>query len=373
MKRLKLDISDIAPSSHAGQLVSMLSRASTERIAMSEDKDLSQQAQELSRRGASKGGHARAERLSSEERSNIASSAAQARWGTGVAQATHAGELQIGDTLVTCAVLDGGIRVINQGTMLVALGRNRRPKGGDAGTILFAANLQPYIPETLREIIDEPIQYRTPTGTRALGYPATVLPEICEIYLEARNDGVLLKSQERAAHAAEILVRGLARIGIIALVDEATGYQEVRARQELQKILEAYVQTEFRPWIKTFPDDFFKEIYRLQGWEYRPGTSKRTPYVGKLVNKYVYEQLPPGVLEELREINPRQANGYRRRKHHQHLTADTGNSHLDRQISHVTMLLRIAKNRHEFEDLFERAFPPLQPRLPLEIDYDKQG
>jgi len=65
------------------------------------------------------------------------------------------------------------------------------------------------------------------------------------------------------------LIRGLARVGIIALVDEATGYQEVRARQELQRILEAYVQAELRPWIKTFPDEFFKEIYRLQGWEIR--------------------------------------------------------------------------------------------------------
>jgi hypothetical protein len=348
----------------------MLSRASMECDCVSESEDLSKSAQDLSRKGASRGGHTRAERLTPEQRSDIASAAAQARWGTTIAQATHAGELQIGDTVVACAVLDGGIRVINQGALLVALGRNRKPKGGDAGTILFAANLQPYISNTLREVVDEPISYKTPNGIRALGYPATVLPEICEIYLEARNDGVLLKSQERAAYAAEILVRGLARIGIIALVDEATGYQEVRARQELQKILEAYVQAEFRPWIKVFPDDFFKEIYRLQGWEYRPGTSKRTPYVGKLVNKYIYEQLPPGVLDELRRVNPKRSNGYRRHKHHQHLTATTGNDHLDRQISHVVMLLRISRNRHEFEDLFERAFPPLQPRLPLEINYD---
>lgn len=115
---------------------------------------------------------------------------------------------------------------------------------------------------------------------------------VCEVYLDARTEGVLLHNQRVAAQAAEVLIRGLARVGIIALVDEATGYQEVRARQELQKILEAYVAAEFRPWVKTFPDEFFRQIYRLQGWEFRPGTSKRTPMVGKLIKHYIYEQLP---------------------------------------------------------------------------------
>ncbi len=254
--------------------------------------------------------------------------------------------------------------------MLTALGRNRRPRGGDAGTVLFAQNLRPFISPDLSRTLAEPISYTTPTGARALGYPAEILPAVCEVYLDARAENRLLPSQEPAANAAYILLRGLARVGIAALIDEATGYQEVRARQELQRILEAYVTAEFRPWIKTFPDEFFREIYRLQGWEYRPGTSKRTPYVGKLVNKYVYEQLAPGVHDELRRLNPRTPKGYRAHKHFQFLTADTGNTHLDRQISTVTTLMRIAKDQREFEDLFERAFPPAQARLPLIIEAD---
>lgn len=333
------------------------------------DQDLSHQAQELSRKGASRGGRARAERLPAEERAEIARNAAHARWGVKILPATHTGNLQIGDDLmVACAVVEGGTRVINQSTMLTALGRSSRPKSNDAGTVLFASNLQPYISERLSAVLRSPLEYRNPNGSRSLGYPAEILPEVCDVYLRARKNGVLLSTQLPAAEAAEILVRGLARVGIIALVDEATGYQEVRARHELQLILEAYVQAEFRPWIKTFPDQFFREIYRLQGWEYRPGTSKRTPYVGKLVNKYVYEQLPPGVLAELRRLNPRQANGHRRRKHFQHLTADTGNIHLDRQISHVTLLLRIANSKEEFENLFERAFAQPPSPSPLIIE-----
>jgi hypothetical protein len=52
----------------------------------------------------------------------------------------------------------------------------------------------------------------------------------------------------------------------------------------------------------------------------------------------------------------------------EHLTADTGNTHLDRQISTVTTLMRISENKHQFETLFERAFPPVAPRLPLIIE-----
>jgi hypothetical protein len=160
---------------------------------------------------------------------------------------------------------------------------------------------------------------------------------------------------------------GLARVGIIALVDEATGYQEVRARDELQAILDLYVRPEFRSWVRMFPDDFFEQVFRLNGWEFKPGNTKRNPQTGKLINRYIYDQLPPGVHDELRRRNPRTEKGYRRHKHHQYLTADTGNVHLDRQVATVTTLMRIAKDKREFEELFERAFPPPQPKLPLVI------
>jgi hypothetical protein len=326
----------------------------------------------LGRLGGSKGGRARAERLTPAERSAAAREAAEARWGRMVVNATHEGVLVIGDMRLECAVLEDGTRVINQGTMLAALGRaptmGRRELTEGRPPFLSAANLRPFIS---RELMDsyEPIHYRhVGTSARSLGYLAQIMPMVCEVYLDARNEGVLLRNQERAALAAETLIRGLARVGIIALVDEATGYQEVRARHELEKILEAYVQAQFRPWVAMFPDEFFREIYRLHGWEFRPGQTRRTPHVGKLIKHYVYEQLPQGVLSELERLNPKNAKGNRPRKHHQHLTETTGNIHLDRQINTVITLMKISRNQPEFEDFFERAFPPPQPKLPLVID-----
>jgi len=322
---------------------------------------------------ASSGGRARAEALSPEERKEIARLAAQKRWSADVAQATHVGEILIGEKLIQCAVLDDGTRLINQETFLTALGRAAKAKGGTGSEssivppFLAANNLTPYISDKLREAWT-PIRYSRRGTSRAYGYRAEILPEVCEVYLDARQDGVLLHNQLQAAQAAEILVRGLARVGIVALVDEATGYQETRARHELQQILEAYVVEELRPWVKTFPDEFFRQMYRLHGWAYKPGTSKRTSYAGKLVNKYIYEQLPAAVHEEIKRRNPRNEKGNRTHKHHQFLTETTGVTALDRQISTVTTLMRIADNKHQFEDLFERAYPPLQPKLPLFID-----
>jgi hypothetical protein len=90
-----------------------------------------------------------------------------------------------------------------------------------------------------REILEKtrPVVFRTPHGARAYGYNAELLPLVCEIYLKARDANALPANQQHVAKQAEILVRGLARVGIIALVDEATGYQDIRPRDALVRIL----------------------------------------------------------------------------------------------------------------------------------------
>src|SRR5205814_2050988 len=175
--------------------------------------------------------------------------------------------------------------------------------------------------------------------------------------LEARAQGKLAPTQDHIAKMCEILTRGLARVGIVALVDEATRFQEYRAKDELAKILEAYISKELLPWTKRFHDEFFRQIYRLHGWEFKPGTAKRPMYIGKLINKYIYDQLPPGVLDELKQKNPTNEAGRRKHKHHQFLTEETGDVHLDRQITAVTTIMKISDDRAQFEANFDKAFP----------------
>jgi hypothetical protein len=227
---------------------------------------------------------------------------------------------------------------------------------------LVAENLKPFISDELKQSTT-PIVFRNLKSGRAFGYDAMLLPMVCEVYLNARDEKKLLKGQEHIAEACYVLMKGLARVGIIALVDEATGYQEQRAKDELARILQLYVQEEYRPWTATFPEEFFRQIYRIHGWPFRPGNARRTQFIGHLINRYVYGELPPGVLAELRRLNPVTDRGYRRRKHFQHL---------DRQIMTVITLMRISDSKDDFEGHFAKAFGkpmrPVQQRLPLVIE-----
>ena len=151
------------------------------------------------------------------------------------------------------------------------------------------------------------------------GYKADILPLVADLYLRARQAGILTTNQIDTAQKAEILIRSLARIGITALVDEATGYQYERERNELQKILKAFISEELLKWEKRFPDDFYKEIFRLNGWDFTvSGIKKRPSIIGKWTNTLIYNELSVGVLQELKENTPKHA------RYHQRLTLDIG-------------------------------------------------
>lgn len=329
---------------------------------------------------AVKGGNARAASLTPEARKMIAQQAAASRWGQDLPHAVRDGDLIIAGRLFTCAVLETGKRVLTQHTFLTAIGRSARPRAGTGimmvdglPSFLAAENLKDFITDELRQSTT-PIAFMTLEGRRAIGYDAMLLPMVCEVYLKARDEGKLLKSQEHIARVCEVLTRGLARVGIIALVDEATGYQEQRTKDELSRILAAYIAPELRPYMPLFTPEFFRQIYRLHGWPYKVDSSTQTPrYVGKFINKYIYEPLPPGVLPELKRKNPVTERGYRRYKHVQFLTSETGVPALDKQVSNVTMLMRISDTKEEFEDHFDKAYAPYyQNRLPLVVDVEPE-
>ncbi|GAA2746298.1 hypothetical protein GCM10009868_31140 [Terrabacter aerolatus] len=148
--------------------------------------------------------------------------------------------LVIGDVELTCYVLDDGTRVLTQASFLQALGRHRRANtrsGSAIPPILQGRAIAPFIPDDVLAKA-RPITFKLPNGGRASGYNAELLPAICEIYLQARDAKASPYQQLHVARQAEVLVRGLARVGIIALVDEATGYQEVQQRDALARILE---------------------------------------------------------------------------------------------------------------------------------------
>jgi hypothetical protein len=317
-----------------------------------------------------KGGIGRAKALSPVARSAIASAGAQARW----AKADPTREqlpraicgskerpLEIGNIAIPAYVLEDERRVLTVSGMSdgLSMARGGSEVPGLNRFELFIARdrLRPFVSKELRAQISNPIVFLTPTGSKAYGYDAEILVELCEAVLSARAEGVLQKQQEAIAHRAEILMRGLARVGIVALVDEATGYQEIRDRKALRRILEAYISKEWLPWTKRFPLEFYEEIYRLLGWNLDPASKSKPGYVGKLTNALVYDRLPKGVAEAQNPIDP--STKRRRFKHHQFLTEDIGNPHLEKHVSKVIGLMQASDNWREFKRLFRRVFKPV--------------
>jgi hypothetical protein len=183
-----------------------------------------------------------------------------------------------------------------------------------------------------------------------------LLPKVCEVYLQAREDGKLTSQQMHVAQACELLVRGLTHVGIIAMVDEATGFQYVRARNALAEILEAFIKDELGKWARRFPEDFYRELFRLKGLEW-PFKKNPPQYVGHWTNSLIYKRLAPGVLEELRSKTPKDKKGRRKYKLHQWLTEDVGHPKLQEHIASVVTLMRACDDWDTFEKLLNRSLP----------------
>lgn len=329
------------------------------------------------RRNGAKGGKARAANLSKSERSEIAKQAADARWGADLQQAVCGSPdrpLRIGNAELQAYVLEDGTRVLTQAELLVALGRHRKANvrnvQGEEQTppVLQGRRLKPFISNELLEK-SRPIAFRTPQGVRASGYRAEILPEICEVYLRAREKNALLDQQQHIAAQAEILVRGLAHVGIIALVDEATGYQEVRAQDALTRILEAFIAKELQAWVRTFPADFYEGLFRLRGLDYPNATVQRPRYFGHLTNDIVYRRLAPGVLEELKRVTPKSESGNRKHKFFQKLTTNIGYPKLREHLGAVVAIMKLSTGWEDFMMKLDRWYPRYGESLALPLEY----
>jgi P63C domain len=317
--------------------------------------------------GKAKGGLARAESLTPERRKEIALAAAAAKKEkASIQRATHGSAdhpLKIGEAELPCYVLEDGTRVLSQSGLIKALGMSRGSAGGAAGgdrLVSFAGTkgIISFINNDLMNAINNPIKFfHSGGGGVTLGYQATMLADICDAVLAARQAEALHPQQAHIAKQCEILVRGFARVGIIALVDEATGYQKDRARDALAKILEAFVAKEIQPYLKAFPADYYEQLFRLYGYTYPPENKRpqwRPVFFGKITNEVVYSRLAPDLLPELKKAA---SKAERKAKLHQWLTQDIGHPKLKDHLVSIVTLLKISKTPEEFRAYVNAVHP----------------
>lgn len=321
------------------------------------------------------GGIARAKALSPAARKAIAQKAAASRWAGNIPRATHDGVIKLGDLEIECAVLEDGRRVISERAMTRAFGGKRggshwkRAKEGGANlpVYLSAKNFSPFISNELAMALSDPINYKTLSGVVANGLDATLLPQVCDVFLKARDNDELHPKQIPLSVQADIIMRGLATVGIIALIDEATGYQRDRAVDALAKILEKFIAKELQPWVRTFPDEFYQELYRLRGLHFPADTVKKPSYFGHITNDIIYKRLAPGVLDELKKATPKGATGRHKHQLHRRLTGDIGHPKLMAHMDSVITVMKLSDDSDYdgFVEKLDRVKPRYDKTLPL--------
>lgn len=272
--------------------------------------------------------------------------------------------LRIGDLKIPAYVLENGTRVLSGRGMQTAL-QLGQSHGSKLRHLLNSSNIKPHITKDLAMALDRPLRFLRPGrgGKLAVGYEAVILPDICNAILEARKQEKLTPSEQLVAAQCEVLTRAFAKVGIIALIDEVTGYQEIRDKEALQQILDKYLRKEFAAWAKRFPDEFYREIFRLRGWQWRGMKVNRPSIVAHYTKDLVYQRLAPGILDELERVNPQSDQGTRKHKHHQLLTEDIGIPALAQHLYATIGFMRASTSWDQFYRMMQRAYPKLNTSL----------
>lgn len=273
-------------------------------------------------------------------------------------------ELIIGDTILKCSVLNDGRRILKDTSLFSALDRTRKGETRIEGfpPIIGSKNLACLFKELYPNEIDiiSPFEVAQLNGTIGKWYNAEALPILCDLYMEAESRNEISSNQKHVLAKAKILLRSLAKVGITALVDEATNYQDSRGKDELQILLAKFISEELQAYSKEFPKEYFENLFRIYGIPYDPTSNKRPLYFSRFNIRYVYELFPPNVWEKLDEINPpiwNIDNTRKRRKYHiyRHLN-ESGIQHLRTHLNKLIPVMKLSSDIDDFKNNFKIVF-----------------
>jgi hypothetical protein len=345
--------------------------------------DIREHAKELAKLGARKGGQARAAVLTPQERREIARQAVMVRWRKqkgedyqpvsgaasvnaaakkpaaakapqeGIPRSLYQGTLRIGELELECHVLSDGKRVF-AGDEVAAANPGAR-EGVNLNTFLAR------VPMTADGPVHGPdVHYMAPRArTPRPGYEATYLVEIANAYLKARDEGRLTPVQVPLAKHAATITRALAKVGITALIDSATGFEQVRLKRTLQLELQAFIAHDIQEWALTFPEEFWSELARLEGVRYSPRS--RPLRWGRYVMLFVYDAIDQDVEARLKVAKP----DLHFRADHRRWLEEFSKEQLNRHLQQIVVTMKRCRDMDEFRLKLERVFK----RVPTEVGF----
>jgi P63C domain len=265
-------------------------------------------------------------------------------------EARYPGVLKVAGAEIPVYVLSNGQRVVARVATTEFLTGVKR--GGDLESYIRVGSLQGFL--DVDSILARMVTFRLKDvemlDQTVKGLPSDLIIEICQAYvgaLEASTksaSGIALTDRQREiAIRAGMFLSACAKVGLDALIDEATGYQYVRPEDALEFKLRLYLEDEMRKWEKTFPDQLWEQFGRLTKWKGR--IHQRPKYWGKLVMDLIYEYLDPDVAQWLRDNAPEPMKG---QNYHQWLSGQYG---LKRLVEHIWKVVGIANTCQDIEEL----------------------
>jgi P63C domain len=319
----------------------------------------------------SQGGEARAKSLTAERRREIAVKAATKRWIPANAMpapepglfAKLPGVLALGGQHLDVYVLNNGDRVISLNKVVQAISNK---EGGNLGEYIGVSALKDFIDKDL--ILGESREFSVPgTQFRGRGITAEHFLDICRGYVGAMQAGALnTDRQKEIAINCSILLASCAKVGLIALIDEATGNQYERADDALQVKLRAFIAEELRAWEKTFPDELWEEFGRLTNWQ--GSLHHRPKWWGKLVIELIYDTLDPDVAQWLKENKPPAGLRW-----HQQLTENFGARKLVSRCYEIVGMSKTCQSIRELREKVAHHYGTEPMQLTLYLPKPKEG
>ena len=255
---------------------------------------------------------------------------------------THEGKLKLNAVMLDVGILTNEVRYLTVRSLYKIFDVSFKGRETETGLPKFLSTkyLEPYINKELKHYAKQ-IECTSSTGRKFKAYDSDMLVYVCEVFIDAYDAGVL-KSDLRLEWyvIAKTLIRVLAKTGLKVLIDEAVGL-DVKDVQKTAK--QKYIDDKFALWSKTFPDVFYKHIYRLKGWDYNPLSHKRPKVIGKITNTIVYDTLDVEVLAELKNKAKPYIN------FHQWFSRDVGHPKLREHLSMIIAVMKLSKNWEDFE------------------------
>lgn len=310
--------------------------------------------------GRAIGAKARSEKLTPEQRSEIARKAALAKHKKPL-EAIRKGNFKDDFGFdVDCYVLNDESRtaVISQRGMADAIGFSG--KGGNNLTrFIERKNISKFIGSELRQKLTQPIVFKRDGGGSdksvaplSNGYDVTVLIDLCNAIIEANNAGALVKTQENIAKQARVIIGASAKSGIQELVYKLTGFDSTK--EHFIQAFKQFVSDEAKKYEKEFPIELYDEWARIysikipdRGW---PWDFKH------LTVKHIYHPLAKSdgkLLALLRETKIN--NGDRKKKLFQFLN-EVGTRALRMQLGRVLEMAESSKTKSEYENKIVERF-----------------